>query len=129
MQVLRSAQHLTIPGRRVLVSRNPLVCGPAAGPDTRPATPDGAIPAVLTQTVTFSFSGDLPPASFAEFAHHRARRLSLALHWLDQTASLARLRITGQPDLVDAFEMALSLGPQDCLVREVTRIDNERGGG
>ncbi|MBC7735937.1 MAG: hypothetical protein H7245_01645 [Candidatus Saccharibacteria bacterium] len=69
----------------------------------------------------------MPQASFAEFARHRAARLSLHLDWLDQTDRLARLRVIGQADLVDAFEMALSLGPQDCLVLDVTRLDNATG--
>ncbi len=81
----------------------------------------------MLETVTFRFTGDLPQASFAAFASHRAARLSLQLDWLDQTDRMARLRIVGQPDLVDAFEMALSLGPQDCLVRDVTRLDNATG--
>lgn len=82
----------------------------------------------MNQTVTFTFAGHLPGESFAEFADHRARRLSLALVWLDRSADRARLRISGQPDLVDAFEMALSLGPSDCLVREVTRTETATGG-
>ena len=81
----------------------------------------------MIHSVTFCFSGDLPQTSFAEFARHRAGRLSLQLDWLVQTDTEARLTIRGQPDLVDAFEMALSLGPQDCLVRNVARADTPAG--
>ncbi|RWR49448.1 hypothetical protein EOW65_09000 [Sinirhodobacter ferrireducens] len=65
------------------------------------------------------------PDSFAEFAAHRAARLSIALDTIAVDATAARLRVAGAPDLVDAFEMALSLGPADCLVREVERNDND----
>lgn len=81
----------------------------------------------MIHSVTFCFSGDLPQASFAEFARHRAQRLSLHLEWLEQTDTRARLTIRGQADLVDAFEMALSLGPQDCLIRDVDRVDTLKG--
>jgi hypothetical protein len=78
----------------------------------------------MPDTVTLRFEGDLPAASFAEFAAHRAARLSLDLRMLAQDAGTAVIRLTGPAVLIDAFEMALSLGPADCLVREVFRLDN-----
>jgi hypothetical protein len=71
------------------------------------------------------FEGDMVPASFAEFAAHRAARLSLAHRVLAQDDRGATIRVTGPAALVDAFEMALSLGPADCLVRDVTRLPEE----
>lgn len=68
------------------------------------------------------FDGDLPEASFAEFAAHRAARLSLAYRFVAQDAEHAVIRVCGPAALVDAFEMALSLGPRDCLVRDVRRL-------
>jgi hypothetical protein len=76
-------------------------------------------------TVTFDFTGHLPPASFAEFAAHRAARLSIPHLVLEQTLDRAIIRVQGPEVLVDAFEMALSLGPADCLVRDVRRTSNE----
>jgi hypothetical protein len=78
----------------------------------------------MSQTVTLRFEGVLPVASFAEFAAHRAARLSLAHAVLAQDSGMAVIRLTGPMVLIDAFEMALSLGPADCLVRAVHRQDN-----
>ncbi|MBT9385175.1 hypothetical protein KM176_14990 [Pseudooceanicola sp. CBS1P-1] len=73
------------------------------------------------QTATFTFLGTLPEASFIEFAQHRAGRLSLGLRVVAQNSTTATLCVSGPVDLVEAFEMAMSLGPADCLVREVIR--------
>jgi len=74
--------------------------------------------------VTLDFTGHLPPASFAEFAAHRAARLSVTHDMQEQTLQRAVIRVRGPEVLVDAFEMALSLGPSDCLVRDVRRLTN-----
>lgn len=75
------------------------------------------------------FRGHLVPDSFAGFARHRAARLSLRLEVLAQTAAAARFRIIGPTDLVDAFELALSLGPADSLVCDVRRLTGDGGRG
>ncbi len=71
----------------------------------------------------FVFIGRLRTDSFIEFARHRAARLGL---WID-VAQISEVAITvnvsGPTELVDAFEMACSLGPYDCLVLEVARDD------
>lgn len=72
-------------------------------------------------TVTFVFTGRFEPESFAEFARHRAARLSLDADLADVRSDRARITVSGQRDLVDAFEMACSLGPIDCLVSDVVR--------
>jgi acylphosphatase len=72
-------------------------------------------------TVTFLFTGRFDTASFAEFARHRAARLSLDAGVSDLRPDRVRVTVSGQPDLVDAFEMACSLGPIDCLVEDVVR--------
>lgn len=81
------------------------------------------------EQVKFVFQGNLPAANYLEFAQHRARRLSLQLVTQDQSETRAQMVVTGQPDLVDAFEMAMSLGPQDCVVQDVWRdeIQLEKG--
>lgn len=77
------------------------------------------------ETVIFTFQGDLPETSFADFAQHRSARLSLDLDRIAQNSTNATLRVTGPADLIDAFEMAMSLGPADCLVTDVRRDDND----
>lgn len=76
----------------------------------------------MGDTTTLRFEGDLPEASFAEFARHRAARLSIAHRLVAQDARSATIRLSGPPALLDAFEMALSLGPADCIVRDVRRV-------
>ncbi|SDX18825.1 hypothetical protein [Roseicitreum antarcticum] len=81
------------------------------------------------EQVRFVFRGTLPATSFLEFAQHRAQRLSLWLVAQDQSDTHAQMLVTGQPDLVDAFEMALSLGPTDCVVQDVWRDDTQEEKG
>ena len=72
---------------------------------------------------TIVFTGSFAPARFAEFADHRARRLDLGAR-LDRLASdEIAVTVEGEPDLIDAFEMACSLGPIECVVRDVERRD------
>lgn len=75
-------------------------------------------------TVTLEFLGDLPVDSFAEFAAHRAARLSLQWRTVAQSNARAVFWLDGPAALIDAFEMALSLGPYDCLVHDVRRHTN-----
>ena len=75
----------------------------------------------MTDSVILTFHGHLPAGSFSEFARHRAARLSLDLNLIVQTDSLSRMQVSGPEALLDAFELALSLGPRDCLVRDVAR--------
>jgi hypothetical protein len=72
-------------------------------------------------TVTFLFSGRFETASFAEFARHRAARLALDAEPPDLAPDRIRITVSGEPDLVDMFEMACSLGPIDCLVDDIVR--------
>ncbi|MQB44711.1 hypothetical protein DXT94_22545 [Rhizobium sp. ICMP 5592] len=61
--------------------------------------------------------------SFIEFAQHRAQRLDLDIEMESCDAMSATLAVKGQEDLVDAFEMACSLGPYDCIIRDIERSD------
>lgn len=69
----------------------------------------------------FTFHGQIDCDSFAEFALHRASRLSLEIEVGACDATSAVLSVKGQEALVDAFEMACSLGPYDCIVLDVER--------
>ena len=73
------------------------------------------------QTVTFLFSGRFNTSSFADFARHRAARLDLDAGAPDLHPDRIRITVSGQDALVDAFEVACSLGPIDCLVDDVVR--------
>lgn len=74
-----------------------------------------------TEAVTFVFEGAIHRDSFIGFARHRAARLDLQLTLGDCRDDRIDLAIRGQGALIDAFEMACSLGPRDCLVRDVRR--------
>ena len=80
----------------------------------------------MIEAVQFAFSGQIEPNSFSEFARHRAGRLELWLEICVEEKDFVKLDVEGQPDLVDSFEMACSLGPQDCIVRDITRKELER---
>ena len=71
----------------------------------------------------FVFKGTFQPASFVEFAQHRAARLGLDLQFGQASTDAVAVNVSGAVDLVDAFEMACSLGPFDCLVFDVVRRD------
>lgn len=66
--------------------------------------------------VRLVFLGRLDPSSFVEFLRHRAGRLALGHAFSRVETDCVEVRVTGAPDLIDAFEMACSLGPIDCLV-------------
>jgi len=78
--------------------------------------------ATLRETVRLSFVGRFVPPSFAEFIDRRAARLDLEVAIRTARSDRFAVEVSGQPDLIDAFEMACSLGPLDCLV-----LDCERG--
>jgi len=67
------------------------------------------------------FSGRFRVESFVKFIDHRARWLRLDVMVETATPDRIEVAVSGQPALVDMFEMACSLGPIDCLVLEVER--------
>ncbi len=73
-------------------------------------------------TVAFLFTGRFDIGSFVAFVGHRAARLSLDARASDTGPERIRITVSGQDDLVDAFEMACSLGPIDCLVDDIRRF-------
>jgi hypothetical protein len=86
--------------------------------------------ATMSEQARFVFTGQLRADSFIEFARHRAARLGLRIdvgQISDQAVTVQALTVTvsGAAELVDAFEMACSLGPYDCLVLEVARHDRK----
>jgi len=75
----------------------------------------------MDERAAFRFAGRLVPASFAAFARHRAARLGLALERLEVEEAEARAVLRGPAWLLEAFVLALSLGPLDCLVTSAER--------
>ena len=71
----------------------------------------------------FVFKGTFRVTSFVEFARHRAERLGLDLQFGPSSAEAIAVNVSGAVELVDAFEMACSLGPFDCFVLDVVRHD------
>ena len=69
----------------------------------------------------FVFKGTFRTQSFVEFARHRAERLGLDVQFGQASTEAVALNVSGATELVDAFEMACSLGPLDCFVRDVVR--------
>ncbi len=67
------------------------------------------------------FTGRFEPVSFADFAAHRAARLTLDLAVEAAGRDRVVLSVGGEEALVDAFERACSLGPIDCLIMDVER--------
>lgn len=75
----------------------------------------------MEDRVTLVFLGRLAPSSFAEFVDHRAGRLALGHAFGRLEPGRVEVTVSGDPDLIDAFEMACSLGPIDCLILEAYR--------
>jgi len=79
--------------------------------------------ATMSERACFVFSGRLRTDSFVEFARHRAARLGLSIDVAQISEVAITVNVSGAAALVDAFEMACSLGPYDCLILEVARRD------
>jgi acylphosphatase len=83
----------------------------------------------MGDAVTIRFVGRFQTASFLEFARHRAARLALHAAVRAATSNHIELVVAGEEDLVDAFEIACSLGPIDCLVFDYRRVSPGEGCG
>ncbi len=80
----------------------------------------------MQERVQMVFLGQFEPESFAEFMRHRAERLSIRAEARRLDAARVDVEVEGDTDLVDMFEMACSLGPIDCLVRDTYRQGSRR---
>lgn len=81
--------------------------------------------AIMVERAHFVFSGRLRTDSFVDFARHRAARLGLGIAIAQTSEQAIALDVSGATELVDAFEMACSLGPYDCLVLDVARRNHD----
>ena len=75
----------------------------------------------MIEATRFTFRGQMVRDSFVEFALHRASRLDLEIEMGACDAVSVTLAVKGQEDLLDAFEMACSLGPYDCIILDIER--------
>ncbi|CAH0341946.1 hypothetical protein [Rhizobium sp. CECT 9324] len=75
----------------------------------------------------FIFRGSLMSESFLDFARHRAARLDLTLTVGICDTQACMLTVRGPDALIDAFEMAVSLGPYDCIIIDIERSDHPHG--
>jgi hypothetical protein len=75
----------------------------------------------MGERVRFVFRGRLDEESFTAFARHRAARLALGLEVGPGSGAACEMTVWGEAPLVDAFDMACSLGPLDCIVIDVER--------
>ncbi|WP_245428376.1 hypothetical protein [Kumtagia ephedrae] len=85
--------------------------------------------AAVTETTRLSFVGRLAQPGFAAFVRQRAARLELELAVHGAGSGRFTVDVSGQPDLIDAFEMACSLGPLDSLVLDCERTATHRTSG
>ena len=76
----------------------------------------------MTNLATIVFLGHFQTESFLDFMAHRARRLALRAGVRSASAERIEISVMGEDDLVDAFEIACTLGPIDCVVRDHRRI-------
>jgi hypothetical protein len=79
--------------------------------------------ATMSERTRFVFTGRFRTDSFIEFARHRAARLGLWIDVAGMSDEAMTVNVSGAAELIDAFEMACSLGPYDCLVLDVARHD------
>jgi acylphosphatase len=72
----------------------------------------------MTDTVLLVFLGRFRCDSFRDFVRHRAERLALRADIRTAHEERVEIAVAGALELIEAFELACSLGPIDCLVLE-----------
>jgi acylphosphatase len=75
----------------------------------------------MIQAATLVFHGRFRTESFLEFVRHRAERLALRAAIGTVTPDRIEVSVAGEAELLDAFELACSLGPIDCVVLDHRR--------
>ena len=72
----------------------------------------------------FHLQGQLAAPGFADWVCDRAARLDLTGWVRSDGPSAMTIVVAGPPTLVDAMEMACSLGPMDVLVERIERSEH-----
>ena len=80
--------------------------------------------AAADRAATLVFTGRFNLDAFTAFAEHRAQRLDVVAGLIEATPNRVSFAVAGSPELIVAFEMACSLGPESCLVLDVARQDH-----
>jgi len=75
------------------------------------------------QAATLIFLGRFHTESFLDFVRHRAARLALRTVIRAVASDRIEVSVSGENDLLDAFEVACGLGPIDCVVTDHLRIN------
>jgi hypothetical protein len=82
----------------------------------------------MTDAALIVFLGQFRLASFRDFIGHRADRLALQIKILTFRRDRVEIAVAGATELIDAFELACSLGPIDCLVLDHYRTPADEFG-
>lgn len=67
-----------------------------------------------------TLEGDVLAGDFPDWICHRARLLDLS-GWVTTAEGAIRIVVAGPEPLIDAMELACSLGPRDVLVSRIER--------
>jgi len=67
-----------------------------------------------------TISGALQTEGFLNFIGHYANRLSLNSGIVEASQARITLDLDGPAQLIDMLEMACWLGPEDCVVTDIT---------
>lgn len=82
----------------------------------------GHLPIQAAVEVEFVLKGVLPQPAFLAFVQHRSACLSLEPQVDKAERDEVILRVKGVPDILDAFELACSLGPVEARVTSVSSV-------
>jgi acylphosphatase len=69
----------------------------------------------------FIIRGDLGAATFLPWVARHARKLGLRSDVVRSSAAEVDLRLEGEPEMIDAMEMGVSLGPIEAWVESIDR--------
>ncbi|MEM9787912.1 MAG: hypothetical protein AAF801_15525 [Pseudomonadota bacterium] len=74
-------------------------------------------------TIDFSLSGQVAAADFLPWMQRHASKLDVRFTILEKSPRFLRLRAVGEQEMVNAFALACSLGPQKVYVEKLSFTD------
>ncbi|WP_342077809.1 hypothetical protein [Yoonia sp. SS1-5] len=74
-------------------------------------------------TVAFTLAGQVGARDFPDWIARHAAKLGIAYDIAESTQRSLSLRATGAAEMVDAFALACSLGPQSVEIEALTFAD------
>lgn len=74
------------------------------------------------QAERFIIRGDLAAPTFLPWVARHLRRLGLTGRARRENAACVELVVQGPPDLIDAMELGVSLGPIEAWVESIERV-------